>query len=110
MYALAAGPRLDAQRLRRPRPVPPWRVAVRRLLMGAACFLLFAVALARTAHGQQPSGYQQVTVRAGDTVWSIAEARYPGSDPRPKVDEILRANRLTTPAVYPGEQLRVPAG
>lgn len=110
MYALAAGPPLDVLRLRRRRPVAPWRIAVRRLVMGGACFLMLAVALAQVAHGQQPTGYQVVTVRAGDTLWSIAAARYPSSDPRQKVDEILRANGLNGPAVYPGEQLRVPAG
>lgn len=87
----------------------PWRVAVRRAVMGGACLLIFAVVLAQAVHGEQPSGYQQVTVRAGDTLWSIAAQRYPNADPRDKVDEILRANRLSGPEVYPGEQLRVPA-
>jgi LysM repeat protein len=76
--------------------------------MGGAAFLMFAVVLAQAVHGQQPVGYQQVTVRAGDTVWSIASARYPGADPREKVDEIMRINALHSPSVYPGEQLRVP--
>jgi nucleoid-associated protein YgaU len=110
MYARAAAPPLDAQRLRRRRAVAPWRVTVRRLVMVGACFFMFAVVLAQAAHGQEPSGYEQVSVRAGDTVWSIAAERYPGSDPRQKVDEILRANGLSGPAVYPGERLRVPAG
>ena len=92
----------------RPRHVTTWGVIVRRLVMGGAAFLMFAVVLAQGVHGQQPARYQQVTVRAGDTVWSIATDRYPGADPRQKVDEIIRLNGLRGPAIYQGEQLRVP--
>jgi nucleoid-associated protein YgaU len=51
-----------------------------------------------------------VTVRAGDSVWTIAAQRYPGADTRDKVGEILAANGLHDPLVRPGQQLRVPAG
>jgi hypothetical protein len=108
MYAISAVRPLPLSPLRRRRPVAPWRIAVRRLVMGGGAFLMFAVVLAQAAHGQQPSGYQQVTVKAGDTVWSIASDHYPGADPRQKVDEIIRANGLRGPAVYPGEQLKLP--
>ena len=108
MYAYA--PRSAAvSRLRVRRPVAPWRVAVRRLVMGAAVFTLTVIFMAQAVHGQAPAGYQSVTVRPGDTVWSIAAARYPGADTRAKVDEILKANHLGAPTVYPGEQLKVPA-
>lgn len=108
MYAYA--PRTaTVSRLHVRRPVAPWRVAVRRLAMGAAVFVMTVVFMAQAVHGQGPSGYQSVTVRAGDTVWSIAAARYPGADTREKVDEILKANGLREPVLHPGEQLRVPA-
>jgi LysM repeat protein len=49
-----------------------------------------------------------VRVEAGDTVWGIAERRYPTADPRVKVDEIMRLNGRRDPVVHPGESLRVP--
>ena len=72
-----------------------------------ACLML---AGARTAWGSSPSAYATVTVRSGDTVWSIAAERYPGSDTRDKVGEILAANRLQEPALHPGQHLKVPTG
>lgn len=118
MYALTtsapacrrpAGPRPGLAALRVRRPVEPWRLLVRRVVMLAAALAILAVLMAQVVHGQAPSGYQTVTVRAGDTVWSIAAARYPSDDTRSRVDQILQANRMTGPTVFPGEHLRVPA-
>ena len=108
MYAYASRP-AAVSRLRIRRPIAAWRVAVRRLVMGAAVFAITVVFMAQAVHGQGPAGYEQVTVRPGDTVWSIAAARYPGDDTRARVDEILKANGLQQPTVFPGEQLKVPA-
>jgi hypothetical protein len=43
-------------------------------------------------------------------LWTIAAQRYPGDDTRARVDEIERENGLKSPVVYPGQELRVPAG
>lgn len=86
-----------------------WSRRARRSLIGAAAFLFAAFALAQAAHGSGPPGYRTVRVGVGDTVWSIASARYPDADLRQKVDDIMRANHLTQPLVYPGESLRVPS-
>lgn len=91
------------------RPVPRWRVIVRRVILSAAVLLFVALAFAQTVHGSQPGGYVTVAVRPGDTVWSIAAGRYPGADTREKVDEILAANGLRQPSLHPGQTLRVPA-
>jgi LysM repeat protein len=72
--------------------------------------LIFTFGLATAAHGFAPGGYETVTVGVGDTIWSIAAQRYPSDDTRARVDEIERANGLTSPVVYPGQELRVPAG
>jgi LysM repeat protein len=72
--------------------------------------LIFTFGLATAAHGFAPAGYDTVTVGVGDTLWSIAAQRYPGDDTRARVDEIERANALKSPVVYPGQELRVPAG
>jgi Tfp pilus assembly protein FimV len=48
------------------------------------------------------------TVRAGDTVWTIAERlEPPDQDPRPLVDEIVRDNGGGT-TLTPGEVLSIP--
>ena len=49
-----------------------------------------------------------VTVRAGDTLWSLAARVAPQADPRDVVAEIQSLNHLSTSVVEPGEQLAVP--
>ena len=74
------------------------------LLVAAA----FAVAVAaRQSNGAGPA--QHYTVRAGDTLWSIASAHYAG-DPREAIWEIEHRNRLSSPSISPGEVLVLPAG
>ncbi len=81
----------------------------RRLLMVGAVLSVLVAAGTQAVHGQQPAGYALVTVRSGDSLWSIAAERYPQSDPRQEVGEIMRLNHLADAVVYPGEELKVPA-
>jgi LysM domain len=106
MYATG----VDAVLISARRPPSPWPGRGRKLVLWFALTLLFVFGLATAAHGSAPAGYDTVTVGAGDTLWSIAAQRYPGDDTRSRVDQILRANGLSSPVVYPGEELRVPAG
>ena len=76
--------------------------------MGVAVFVFTVFAMAQAVHGSSTGGYLTVTVQPGDTVWTIAATRYPGSDTRQKVQEILSANGLHDPGIYAGERLRVP--
>jgi len=46
-------------------------------------------------------------VRAGDTLWSIAAATYPG-DPRQGVWKLQERNRLTGTTIVPGQRLSLP--
>ncbi len=48
-----------------------------------------------------------VTVRAGDTLWSLAQHYLPGQDPRAVVDSLMRLNHLRTGDVAPGQVLRL---
>jgi LysM repeat protein len=50
-----------------------------------------------------------VVVQPGDTLWTIAAARYPADDTRMRVDEIEQLNNLSSPLISVGETLRLPA-
>lgn len=53
--------------------------------------------------------YVSVTVRPGDTLWSIAAAHAgPSADVQEAVDRISDANHLQGGTLQPGEHLRIP--
>ena len=61
--------------------------------------------LTRTSEG---AGRAQVyVVRPGDTLWSIAAARYAG-DPREGIWKLQRENDLAGSTITPGERLVLP--
>ncbi|HEV7623247.1 MAG TPA: LysM peptidoglycan-binding domain-containing protein [Amnibacterium sp.] len=49
-----------------------------------------------------------VVVRAGDTLWALAERLAPARDPRDVVAALERANRLDSAVVLAGSRLTVP--
>lgn len=90
------------------------RVRRRRLalvLAGAALAGAWAgpVAEAVGSSGATPATRAAYVVRAGDTLWSIAEGMVDGEDPRPLVDSIADANELDPGALIPGQVLVIPA-
>lgn len=103
--------RLVAQRPPRPaRQVARWRRTVRNVAIGGAVLgLLLLVFTSQVAGATRPRPPEVVVVQPGQTVWSIAETRFPNQDPRQTVDEIDRTNHLHGGVVYPGERLRLPA-
>ena len=88
-------------------------VAVAAALVLAALSLVIASAAQATNHpvssraGQQ--GVAQITVRPGQTLWSVAENADPGADTRVVIQQITELNGLTGSVVYAGERLWVPA-
>jgi len=72
-------------------------------VLGAAVVL--SLGLARAA----PASFEAVTVQPGDTLWSIAAARYPGSDVRAKIWDIEQANHLRSPLIEVGQTLEIPS-
>lgn len=52
---------------------------------------------------------RHVVVRPGDTLWRIAAAAAPGSDPRVTVQRISDLNGLGDRPLVPGQQLVLPA-
>jgi LysM repeat protein len=60
------------------------------------------------ARGSNEAGHTEiVTVRAGDTLWSIASAHYAG-DPREGIWKLERRNHLSDETLAPGQRLVLP--
>ena len=73
------------------------------LLVGIAVLVWSAVARSTQAHGPR----QVVTVRANDTLWTIAASHYAG-DLRDAIWRIERANHLPGADVRVGQRLVLP--
>jgi LysM repeat protein len=78
---------------------------VRILLIALAVTFLGWTLLTRPSDGAgRPQAY---VVRPGDTLWSIAAARYAG-DPREGIWKLQRRNDLAGTTITPGERLVLP--
>ncbi len=53
--------------------------------------------------------FTHVAVQPGDTLWSIARAVAPESDPRDVVDAIVRLNALPSGSLDVGQSIAIPA-
>ena len=89
------------------RPFEGLRHAGRWLLV-VALIVLASWGLARVALGGTAPATTTVVVQPGDSLWSIAAARYPGADTRERVDAIERLNGLSGPVIAAGETLQLP--
>jgi nucleoid-associated protein YgaU len=94
------------------------RTRVRRRRVGATLLGLgivagFAGTAASASGSSRPDerliAQHRYVVKAGDTLWSIAERRTGGEDPRPLVDAIAEANDVDAAGIVPGQTLVVPA-
>lgn len=74
------------------------------LIALVATFLGWSL-LTRTVHGAGPA--QVYVVQQGDTLWSIASARYAG-DPREGIWKLQQRNHLAGTTITPGERLVLP--
>jgi nucleoid-associated protein YgaU len=86
-------------------------VAVLSVVVALACAALLAIA-ARSAVPQatRSAGHgapSVVTVRSGDTLWSIALRVAPQTDPRAEVSVLQRRNHLSSERLVPGQRLHV---
>lgn len=83
------------------------------LAIGAASLALSGAAQATGHSGAQAnpgSGVSKVAIRAGQSLWSVAEADDPDADTRLVIQEIMQMNSLTSDQVQPGEVIWVPRG
>jgi hypothetical protein len=83
------------------------------LAAAAVCVLSLSLAGGALASSTGPAraGYQgmrQVVVEPGQTLWSIATAAEPSTDPRIVIQQIVETNSLVGATLYAGEQLWVP--
>lgn len=79
-----------------------------RWALVALLLIAASLSLAKVAVGGTATVDTTVVVQPGDTLWSIAASRYPGDDPRERVDTIERLNGLSGPTIVVGETLHLP--
>jgi nucleoid-associated protein YgaU len=77
----------------------------RVLFLVVAVLLLWALFAGEGGAGGPERQYR---VKAGDTLWSIAERTY-GGDPREGVWELSKRNELTSATIVPGQMLVLPS-
>jgi LysM repeat protein len=92
------------------------RARVRRRRLAAGGLLVLALSVSApavsgamtggSARGAAAGG--RYVVQSGDTLWSIAVSRAPGSDPRPVVQAIADANQVDAGSLVPGQVLVIP--
>jgi nucleoid-associated protein YgaU len=74
---------------------------------------LLAAGAAQASNHAGPAGRAgivHVTVRQGQSLWSIAEGNDPGADTRVVIGEIRQLNSMNGDVVTPGQVLWVPRG
>jgi LysM repeat protein len=60
-------------------------------------------------HAAKPVTYTNVTVKSGDSLWTIAAKRTSADgDVQATVDAIVAVNHLSGAALIPGQHLRIP--
>src|SRR4051812_40290303 len=107
----APAPLATVTQLHAPTDAAPLRLTRRGVAVVATLVAALAVgivALAARSAPSAPSSASQpasVTVRAGDSLWSIATRVAPGRDPRAEVAVLQRANHLDGVTVVPGQVL-----
>lgn len=59
--------------------------------------------------GQQGTGFDYITVPAGESLWTLAEELAPHLDPRDVIADIMNLNQLQSADVQAGQRLAIPA-
>jgi hypothetical protein len=112
-HAQTAHPRTEQPPLRLTRRGRIVVAALAALVVSVFCLIAASTAQA-TNHGAPAGaargGTAKVTVRPGQSLWSVAESADPNQDTRLVVQQITELNGLTSQVVYSGEQLWVPRG
>lgn len=80
------------------------------ITLGALSLMVSLPMLSSThLHAASAQRYATVTVRSGDTLWSLAAAHTTASaDVQDTIDRIVEANHLGAGSLQPGRILRIP--
>ena len=109
MFQISAAPSGRGRGVAAPRRVQPWhrerRLALRIVVMAAVLGML----MTQVVLGSPGTRGSWVTVRQGQSLWSLAVARYTQMDPRQAIMNIQAANHLAGDFIYPGERLLLPS-
>jgi LysM repeat protein len=76
--------------------------------MVAMVLLAIVISLSLATPSPGASRPHHYRVQTGDTLWSIAAARYSGSDIRAAIYDIRHANGLSTSTITVGQRLVLP--
>lgn len=71
-------------------------------------FMVITALFATNAYGYKTPLYKEITVRSGDSLWSIAKKYNPQGDVRKFIYEIQKVNDLTSSDLFVGKQLKIP--
>jgi nucleoid-associated protein YgaU len=80
-----------------------------RLALVVATAAAGLVVVGGVAYAGSPSTNTRIVVQAGDTLWGIAAAHYPGTNIEQAIADIESTNRLGGADIRPGETLTLPA-
>lgn len=81
------------------------RIAISFILI----IVMILITSIATANGETKREPKCITVRSGDTLWSIASVyRKPGQDVRRLIKEIKELNNLPSSIIYAGDNILVP--
>lgn len=73
-----------------------------------AGFSLFSGATAGSKDSISTTPYVKITVKPGESLWSIAANLSGSEDRRDLVDELIEVNRLKSPDVVAGQKIYIP--
>jgi hypothetical protein len=73
-----------------------------------AGFSLFSGATAGSTDSISTTPYMKITVKPGETLWSIASNLSGSGDRRDLVDELIEVNRLKSPELVAGQKIYIP--
>jgi len=77
--------------------------------LGALSLAVTLPALSSTVHAAPTVAYATVTVRPGDSLWTLAQRSTAATgDVQSTVDDIMAANHLTGANLAVGQHLRIP--
>jgi LysM repeat protein len=80
-----------------------------RLALIVATVAAGLVVVGGVAYAGSPNTGEHIVVHAGQTLWGIAQAHYPGTNVEQAVSEIESANHLNSAGIKLGQALYLPA-